>query len=485
MSQNRNNIWCFGDSAGIDFSNVTNPTPIGTAVRSRGSCSNICDSTGNLLFYCFNKMDNDSSGYVYSYDDNTMQNGVFLNGQGEYDQMVIVPDPANINLYYIIYNGIYSTKGLYYSVVDINLNNGLGSVIQKNIPLISDTRIADCTKALRHGNGKDWWIITKYSSDVLTFFNRFYIYLITENGISGLDSLEFGNAADGDLQKLIFNNHGNKLMNINYGGLMTEYDFDRCTGIISNPNIIYQEQTSNFTRPFWDACYSPNDSILYVSTSRSSSMDTAYLLKYNLNSVIIPLSCDTLDIFTSPIGTGALRLAPDGKIYFSRAYEWGLPGFPYNDTIRNYINENLSVINYPDSLGAACDYQPFSFNLGGKRTYYGLPNNPNYELGPLIGSGCDTINNSVADLSFKNESKLFVFYHASWKKAFINAQCLSGRNYSLYVFDVGGKEVYQESGRMASTYFTKDLNCDGLANGIYIVSFLTERERLVKRFVKE
>ncbi|MBK8846993.1 MAG: hypothetical protein IPO27_10775 [Bacteroidetes bacterium] len=69
--------------------------------------------------------------------------------------------------------------------------------------------------------------------------------------------------------------------------------------------------------------------------------------------------------------------------------------YPYQDSMRNYINENLSVINEPDSLGAKCDYQPFSFYLGGKRTYYGLPNNPNYELGPLLGSACDTLSASM------------------------------------------------------------------------------------------
>jgi len=28
---------------------------------------------------------------------------------------------------------------------------------------------------------------------------------------------------------------------------------------------------------------------------------------------------------------------------------------------------------------------------GGKRTYAGLPNNPNYSLGPLVNSICDTV----------------------------------------------------------------------------------------------
>ncbi|MBL0341881.1 MAG: hypothetical protein IPP71_13640 [Bacteroidetes bacterium] len=46
----------------------------------------------------------------------------------------------------------------------------------------------------------------------------------------------------------------------------------------------------------------------------------------------------------------------------------------------------LSVINYPDSLGTACGYSPFSFYLGGKRTYYGLPNNPDYDMPAIAGS---------------------------------------------------------------------------------------------------
>jgi hypothetical protein len=31
-AQNRNSIWCFGDSAGINFSNINNPVPITTSM---------------------------------------------------------------------------------------------------------------------------------------------------------------------------------------------------------------------------------------------------------------------------------------------------------------------------------------------------------------------------------------------------------------------------------------------------------------------
>ena len=50
-AQNRNSVWFFGDSAGIDFSNISNPVPITTAMRGRGSCASIADGAGNLLFY--------------------------------------------------------------------------------------------------------------------------------------------------------------------------------------------------------------------------------------------------------------------------------------------------------------------------------------------------------------------------------------------------------------------------------------------------
>ncbi|MFN8235935.1 MAG: hypothetical protein U0X89_07385 [Bacteroidia bacterium] len=50
-AQNRNSIWCFGDSAGINFSNINNPVPFTSSVEGRGSCVSIADNNGNLLFY--------------------------------------------------------------------------------------------------------------------------------------------------------------------------------------------------------------------------------------------------------------------------------------------------------------------------------------------------------------------------------------------------------------------------------------------------
>jgi hypothetical protein len=288
---------------------------------------------------------------------------------------------------------------------------------------------------------------------------------------------------DVDVQRIVFDSEGSKFIQISQRGFMCKYDFDRCTGIISNPDIIYPEQTGNFSRYFWSGAYSPDDSKFYISTTRSSTQDTSFLFQFDLSAINIPASCDTLGFVIEPVQGGTVRLAPDGKIYYSCFYDWGFPGYPYPDTVYNQYNMNLGVINYPDSLGAACDYQPFSFYLGGKRTYYGLPNNPKYELGPVVGSACDTIVNGIA--SPKSETaKLYIFFHSGWNTAFVNAEKLKGKTFNLRIVDLLGKEVYAEKGKLSSSYFTSDINCSHLAGGVYILTLETDKEIISKKFVR-
>lgn len=99
--------WCFGDSAGIDFSNLNNPSPGYSILRARGSCASICDSSGNLLFYS-GSPDVDiwlppGPPYTYNYgmiinkNHQKMQNGDSLATLSWYQEMIIVPDPGSSN----------------------------------------------------------------------------------------------------------------------------------------------------------------------------------------------------------------------------------------------------------------------------------------------------------------------------------------------------------------------------------------------------
>ncbi|MBL0072760.1 MAG: T9SS type A sorting domain-containing protein [Bacteroidetes bacterium] len=185
------------------------------------------------------------------------------------------------------------------------------------------------------------------------------------------------------------------------------------------------------------------------------------------------------------IGNGFLRRGPDEKIYFGRAWECAAfpQCYPYPDSVYNSVNMNLSVINSPDSLGAACNYTPFSFYLGGKRTYYGLPNNPDYDMPALMGSPCDTLVSQNELAGAAAVGSLHVYYHPAWEKAFINASNIKGKTGKLLVYDVQGKVVYSEPIRIQNGYYTKDLSMAGYGNGMYLITIQTEKERLTRKLI--
>jgi Secretion system C-terminal sorting domain len=362
----------------------------------RGSCSSVADSNGNLILYSavLGYLNTDWNTRIFNSQNQILQNCDSITGEAWYNENITIPRPNHHNQFFTFSVGLDApnNQGCFYSISDMNLNFGQGGVVKQNIK-INNATSGDCLTAIKHGNGSDWWVLNKYSkvNPPNNHFNRFFVYRVTGDSIYAPITQNFNDATDAGFQKIIWHPSYNKFMLINPAGYMTEFNFDRCTGLITLDRNIFPEQTSNYDRRFWEGAYSASGNLFYVSTTGVFITDTLFLFQYDLNSLDIPLSCDTLERFIHPIGPGALRLAPDNKIYFGRAYETGFFGYPYKDSVRNYINENLSVINYPDSLGAACSYVPFSFYLGGKRTYYGLPNNPYYDLGPLVGSPCDTI----------------------------------------------------------------------------------------------
>ncbi|MBK9045410.1 MAG: hypothetical protein IPL74_01505 [Bacteroidetes bacterium] len=97
-----------------------------------------------------------SSGLIYNKQHQLMVNGDDILGQGWYNEMVVLPSPNNSDQYYLFSIGVTfsSDYGLFYSVIDMSLDGGLGAVTQKNIMLDSVPAV-DCLKAIKHGNGRD------------------------------------------------------------------------------------------------------------------------------------------------------------------------------------------------------------------------------------------------------------------------------------------------------------------------------------------
>jgi hypothetical protein len=484
VAQNRNNIWCFGDSSGIDFGTVPNPVTFRSSVVSRGSCVSIADSMSSLLFYAHTRagIGNGVTTLVFDSNHQVMPNGTNIKGEGWYNELLIIPDPGSNHEYFLFTKGMSTSPGFAYSKIDMNLNGGLGDVSQKNV-ILNNARNADCLTGVKHANGQDWWVISKYSNFTVPYFNRFYIFLVTDNTVHPPIIQDLNNAGDFDFHQLVFNSDGSKLMQTNRAGLMQEISFDRCTGLLSNPVVYFPEQQpNNHGRNYWASAYSPNNSKFYTIIYDGS--DTTRLIQYDLNALDVPASADTLMTELFPPLLGAIRLAPDDKIYVSTWHIFSFPGYPHPDTSYSQASTNLSVINSPDSDGAACDFQPYNFNLGGSRTYMGLPNNPNYDLGPLVGSGCDTIT-SISAAPYHSETNLFVYNNSEWEIAFINAKDLKGKFGVISIYDLQGKLVHQSSIPINNGTCTRDVSTQPFSKGMYLVQILTEKETISRKFLVE
>ncbi|MBL7915955.1 MAG: T9SS type A sorting domain-containing protein [Bacteroidia bacterium] len=486
-AQNRNSIWCFGDSAAIDFSSGI-ATPISSGMDGRGSCATIANESGDLLFYAATMSAYSTtlaySTFIFDQNHNIMLNGDSIFGKGWYQELVIVPNPANDSTYYLFSIGVTGNDfGLKYSIIDMRLNGGLGAVTVKNVQLQSFAMV-DCMNAVKHGNGRDWWLIFR-KSDFPTFTsnNDFYSYLITPNGIQNFSVQSIGEQNRTNLGNIKFSSHGDKMVFSSIADVIELFDFDRCTGLLSNPITIEEDPGMAPYLLTWSCEFSPDASKLYVTASPSSTV----LFQYNLNAPNITSSKQTLWSITFPqYAGGGLKRAPDNKIYLSTIYYNGInTPYPYSDSIYNTYNMNLSVINQPNSLGILCDFQPWSFFLGDKRTYIGLPNNPDYELPALAGSPCDTLVSQNELAGAAAIGSLHVYYHPAWEKAFINASNLKGKTGKLLVYDMQGKVVHSEPLRIQNGYYTKDLSMIGRADGVYLVVVETEQERLVKKMVIE
>jgi Secretion system C-terminal sorting domain len=474
-AQKSNYAWAFGDSAGIDFTNLSNPQPIETGMRSRGSCVSIADTSGNLLFYANTRAS--LPGYttkVYNKLNQEMSNGYNVAGRGWYKELLIIPMPDNFNKYYLFTLSISTIIGLYYSVVDMSLNNGLGDVIVKNVKL-HGVWMADCINAIKHANGRDWWIFMRTTQN--NYDDKYYKYLVTPFGIDSLPAQQIGTGSGTGFIEFKWNKNGDRLAMVNFDGLIELYDFDRCSGMLSNP-VTIRQQVMVSPVPSINFCeFSASGNFLYVSANPGQP-DSSRLIQIDLRNYPNNITQDTLWATFEPKYTaGALKRGPDDKIYFSCAYV-GSTGnnYPYADTMYNQYNMNLGVINSPDSLGLACDFQPWSFYLGGKRTYWGLPNNPDYDMGPVVGSICDSLSTGIASI---NDTKGVI------QKVFPNPN--SGAFY-LELKQTFMEEVYAElyslQGQLCArqlldnTHYTTAIRFDAVQAGVYILKLRSPNSNL-------
>jgi gliding motility-associated-like protein len=375
-SQNQANWWFFGTNAGIDF-NSGSPLPndIGQLDTIEG-CSAISDACGSLLFY--------TDGItVWNRNHNIMPNGDSLFGDPSSTQSaLIIPLFNSPDLYYIFTISIFNSTsgstrtGMYYSVVDMNLNAGAGDVIvnQKNIELLPNS--TEKLFAAVAANGQDTWIVTYAASIAGSLsFDQFYAFKLTPNGMdlqATVNSLSPSTRTTDKRGYLKVSPDGTKaammtqfyvdLTNPNeagYGAWL--FDFNTTSGMVNNPVRL------NFPSGYqaYGTEFSLDSRLLYVDLNTlGSGLVPAERMLLQYNTTAANFQNNPVVIYESDINNpndnvsrGALQIAPDKKIYYSRdEQQW------------------LAVINDPNNIGALSNFQYDGLALTpGTNSNEGLP----------------------------------------------------------------------------------------------------------------
>ena len=332
------NIWYFGNQAGLDF-NVSPPVALTNGQMSTNEgCASISNSSGQLLFY--------TDGIkVWNTNHALMPNAngsVSLGGNPSSSQSgIIVPDPGNINKYYIFAVSAYTASNVKYSRVDMTLNGGLGDVevSTRAVSLVNAT--GEYIQAVLSADGSFYWVLVHKAGT-----NSYYAYQVTSTGVNltpVISSTGSTTGSTGDIGYIKFNSSGNKLVRTGYlGGYFDLCDFNRSTGVVSNAQTFTNANA-------YGAEFSPNGNLLYISSVGSNGTR-----QYNLN------AGTTAQILASGISLGsaggAIQSAPDGALYIAGA------------------GSSISKISSPNITGAGCGYTHQSVSLAGKTSTYGLPN---------------------------------------------------------------------------------------------------------------
>ena len=424
--------------------------------------SNVSDTNGSLLFFCNGSVIADSTTNVMMGGDTLLDSlffSIYAGGFVEPQTNIILPRSGNT--FYVFYfsesdslygsNTIDEPDRLYYAVVDMNQNGWRGKVIsKKNVAykgLFGQCRITAC----RHANGRDWWLVHQgFQND------EYFTYLVTPDSVHAPRIQHIGPSnfyADNPGSQSAFSPDGSKFATSTSYGPLLIMDFDRCTGIFSNPDSMpvlnstytYNGQSEGVAFGAPGCCFSPNSRFVYIT-------NTYDIWQYDTWATNIANSATLVGQWDTVGPPGAfkafyqLSLLPNGKIIIDNF---------------NGSSSAFHLIDSPDVQGQGCH---FMFNGLPTSTINAasLPNMINYRLGPLIGSGCDTVT-GINDLL----GKAFTAQMYPNPGSDVIQVDIANRNLSeqisFVLYDMLGHEVLRRN----IPLYQIQVSRDGIASGLY------------------
>lgn len=369
--------WYFGDHAGIDFTSGSAVAVGDGALYSWEACTSISDpATGDLLFY--------SNGQsVWNAQHQVMPNGSGLMGcdspqiNSTSQGVLIVPDPGSPSRYYLFTapcaeSGL--TDNIKFSVVDMQLDGGLGDVTVKDSSIYS----TPCVESLTYtadAAGTGYWLMGHEWNN-----NAYVRFQITPSGISppqvqaiGGLLTQVGTTNDGAVCGGAFSPSGTRFAFQSQPWNHVElYRFDPVTGLLSDVLVLPLDSALHPSDYGHSVSFSPSSCRLYASRV----FGPLYQWDLSSGSDADIVASRTKLILNLCYG-GNMQLAPDGRLYIAQLFGLG-----------------LSCIEFPDELGAAAGFQLSGLPVIGS-SMYGLPQYCSRWFAPPVAQDCAELPTAV------------------------------------------------------------------------------------------
>ncbi len=457
LSFQEDSLLVYGESRGLNFQETV---------------TSMSDSLGNLQFYTNGVAVVNTAGDTLENGDNltpSLYSDVYAQlGWAKPQTTLALPDPGDTTdtRYYLFHHRPAADSGdvafvmsrVDYNLIDMTEGGGSGAVVSKNQLAIQDTFafLEPRISAVRHGNGRDWWVMVP--SDTAALYHQ---VLVSPEGIGAQQTQDAGFYQLGiDFNQNVFSPDGRYFIDHDFSQGTRIFDYDRCTGELSNMRHIFQTNNHIAYATGGGAAVSANSRYLYISAKRR-------IYQFDLTAENIAGSrIEVVELpeegFQSPYTPYfyQMQLGIDGRIYIN-----SLSGV-----------DVLHVIESPDLPGVACNVNINAVKLP-HWNFRSLPTFPNYRLYDLADSPCDTLGinrvyTDTEDLALRPAVRLF----PNPTDAALTIELPTDpRRYLLTeIVDITGKTVLQ----MQTTGPTDRvfLDTSRLPAGIYFVRLHTETE---------
>lgn len=428
------------------------------------SNATMSDENGELLFYT-NGCSIANKNHEIMMNGDSLNPGFFHESQcdfgysGANQSCLVLPKPNSINQFYLFHKGVdYSPSlslycnTLYYSLIDMSLDNSLGAVLEKNVLIREDTIQAGEMTAIKHSNGTDWWIINSTHQT-----NEYFTILLTEGSIEGpfFQNIGLANSDIGEASgQVIFSPDGTKFARYSKIEHLYLYDFDRTSGLLSNfEHIIVDDTIAS-----GGCAFSSNSRFLYVSTRLKLFQFDLEAANVADSKVLVGEYDGTNGLF--PPTFSQMQLAPDCRIFMNST-----------TTV-----DELHIIHSPNEKGLACNFEQRALQLPSNHRK-SMPHFPYYRMDtdyPICDSSL-VVSSTQVHQKLKPEIKIYP--NPATDKVTIDLGHLLTKRREIKLYDMIGQIV--KTANLGEGTSKIDISTQDIPTGIYFIKIEGQKTMLL------